>query len=342
MEVQRIESSNAAEWDEFVRSSPASTFYHLFGWKGVIEQSFGHQGYYLAAKSGGRIEGVLPIVHIKSRLFGSILCSMPFMGIGGICAENEDASTCLLNGARRLLQEVQGDYLELRHRKQTNFDLPVKKHKVTMTVQLAQDPETLWNGFKSKHRTAIRRAEKNNLEIKAGKGEYLDAFYAIEATGWRDLGTPFYRKSFFKNVLDAFEDCIDIYVVFWNDQPIATAFNGLFKDEVEGMWTYCLKSHSKLQTNYYLYWQMISQACERGYRQYHLGRSTAHSGASFYKTKWYAEPYQLYWEYLLNKNHHLPNLDAANPKYEKLRNVWKRLPVKVTQVVGPFVAKNIP
>lgn len=342
MEVLRTNSAKSAQWDEYVFANNESTFYHLFGWKQIIEKSFGHRTYYLTAMSGKRIAGILPIVHIKSRLFGSIFCSMPFMGIGGICADDQETAHVLLEAAGSLLKKEQGDYLELRHRKQTDFGLPVKRHKVTMTVELDPDPEVLWKGFKSKHRTAVRRAEKNNLEITLGQSQYLDLFYEIESVGWRDLGTPFYRKSFFENILGQLGQFIDIYMVFQNGQPVATAFNARFKGEVEGMWTYCLKEYSGLQTNYYLYWQMIKQACENGFNQFHLGRTTPVSGGAFYKSKWNAVPRPLYWEYVLNKASGLPALDTANPRFAKMIDLWKKLPVSLTRQIGPFIAKNIP
>lgn len=342
MEILQIDGSKAPEWDEYVLSNAESTFYHLFGWKNIIEKSFGHRSYYLMAKSGNQVVGILPIVHIKSRLFGSILSSMPFMGIGGICAENEEAAHALLDAADALLKKLKGGYLELRHRKKTNFQIPCKEHKVTMTIELDSDFESIWKQFKSKHRTAIRRSEKNSLKIKSGKSEYLDTFYEIESIGWRDLGTPFYSKYFFKNIFKELGNFIEIFLVFSNGKPIATAFNGLFKDEVEGMWTYSLKEYSKLQTNYFLYWQMIKSACENGYRWYHLGRSTTKSGASFYKAKWNAVPHQLYWEYILNTTNKPPEINTENPKFKYPIRIWKKLPLVVTKKIGPYIAKNIP
>ena len=45
---------------------------------------FGHDCLYLAARDhAGRIEGVLPLVRVKSRIFGHFLVSMPFLNYGG-------------------------------------------------------------------------------------------------------------------------------------------------------------------------------------------------------------------------------------------------------------------
>ena len=156
------------------------------------------------------------------------------------------------------------------------------------------------------------------------------------------MGTPIYRISFFENILDAFNNSVEIYLVIYKGKPIATAFNGLFRDTVEGMWTYSLKEFAKLQTNYFLYWEMIERACKSGYKLFHLGRSTSETGATFYKSKWNAVTRQLYWEYVLNKEAKVPDLTVDNPKYDLAIKIWKNLPVAITRFIGPSLAKSIP
>ena len=133
-------------------------------------------------------------------------------------------------------------------------------------------------------------------------------------------------------------------MVFYQGKAIATAFNGHFRDTVEGMWTYALKEHAGLYTNYLLYWEMIKDACIRGYTLFHLGRSTHESGATFYKSKWNAQTHQLYWEYLLNERRRsdLPELNVDNPKYKLAINMWRKMPVRITNWIGPFLSKSLP
>jgi FemAB-related protein (PEP-CTERM system-associated) len=342
MKIINLDNSNTHKWEEYVANHPDATFYHRHEWKQVIEKSFGHKTYYLMAVDNDEVNGILPMVHLKSLLFGSIFCSMPFLNFGGICANNDAAESALLKEARQILESSGGSYLELRHKKRSSTDLPAKTHKVSMTLELDADPDVLWKNFKTKHRTNIRRAYKNELEIKVGNREYLKDFFNIMSIGWRDLGTPFYKLSFFGNIFDAFSDAVEIYLVYLDGKPIATAFNGLFRNTVEGMWTYSLREFASLQTNYLLYWEMIKRACENGYKLYHLGRSTGETGATFYKKKWNAVTKQLYWEYAMNKEAEVPDLTVDNPKYDLAIKIWKNLPVAITRFIGPSLAKSIP
>jgi len=344
MQIKHLDNSNIHQWENYVNAHPDATFYHRHEWKEVMEESFGLKTYYLLAGDKNTVLGILPFVHLKSFLFGSIFCSMPFLNFGGICADNEKAEKALLSEASKIVKTSGGDYLELRHKKRSSADIPVKTNKVSMTLKLDQDTDVLWNNFKTKHRTNIRRACKNGLKIRVGNKDLLNEFYDIISIGWRDLGTPLYQKSFFENILDVFEESIEIYLVYYEGKAIATAFNFLFRNTVDGMWTYSLKEFSKLQTNYFLYWEMIKRACEKGYKLYNLGRSTSGTGATFYKKKWNAVTRQLYWEYILNESigNKLPELNVDNPKYQPAINTWRKMPVWFTKIIGPYIAKNIP
>src|ERR1022692_4891135 len=77
-------------WDAFVESSQEACNYHRWIWRRVIQETYGHVPYYLAATSEGRIEGVLPLVLVKSRLFGDSLVSMPFFSYGGVLTSRSE------------------------------------------------------------------------------------------------------------------------------------------------------------------------------------------------------------------------------------------------------------
>jgi serine/alanine adding enzyme len=87
---------------------------------------------------------------------------------------------------------------------------------------------------------------------------------------------------------------------------------------------------------------VLKYAIQKGFRNFSFGRSTTDSGTFRFKQQWGAQPKQLYWHYGLVKRGEVPLLSPANPKYALMINVWKRLPVKLTQWLGPRIVKNIP
>jgi len=342
LKIIQCNRANGAEWDSFLYSRPTSSFYHLFGWKNIIESCLGHKIYYFAAVEDGRFQGVLPLVYIDSLLFGKILCSMPFLNFGGICAANPATEKALLDEAKHLVDRERMAYLELRNMVKSNEPLPTSEKKVSMTLSLNDDPDVIWNGFKSKQRNSIRRAYKNGLSVKDGGMELLDDFYLILSQSWRALGTPIYRRDFFAEIISTFPDDTRIFVLYHDGQPVAAAFNGYFRDVVEGMWLGIDYRFQSLQPNYMLYWEMIKHGCKNGYRLFHLGRSSSESGGEFFKKKWNAETKQLYWQYYLGTSKNIPELNVHNPKFQLAIQLWRKLPLLLTKILGPPIAKNIP
>src|SRR5258705_5969201 len=92
----------AAEWDAFVRAQSGWTHFHLAGWRTVIERALGHECIYLVAREGasGPLRGVLPLVRVRSLIFGHFLVSMPFLNYGGPLG-SDDAVRALATEAER-------------------------------------------------------------------------------------------------------------------------------------------------------------------------------------------------------------------------------------------------
>jgi len=330
-------------WEDFIKENSHASFYHRFAWKQVIEETLGLKTFYLAAEEDGCIQGVLPLVLCSTAFFGRILVSMPFLNYGGICIATRQAKQQLLEKAKEITVSEGARYLELRHTHRVDENLPVKTHKVSMTITLEACSGKMWEKLGSKMRGLVRKAEKSGLVVQQGRKELLDTFYQVFSRGMRDMGTPVHQKSFFNSILRLMADSIKIFVVYYQGQPVGVAINGYFKDTVEGLWAAALrKQYPKLLINYALYWEMIRDACDSGYRFYHLGRSSKDSGAFHFKKKWLAQPKQLYWEYFLNRVSELPGLSVDNPKYQLPMKIWRRLPLKIANTIGPLLARGIP
>ena len=99
--VERLQAEDARElasWDAFVLANPQATFFHRAGWLKILRDVLHHDTYYLLARTQGRITGVLPLAHVKSRLFGNALTSLPFAAYAGVAAD--DGAPCGMPGAR--------------------------------------------------------------------------------------------------------------------------------------------------------------------------------------------------------------------------------------------------
>jgi len=344
MQTLKVSSDiDQRSWDSFVYGSDDATSYHRYAWKSVIEGSFGHRGYYLGAVDGlGALQGILPLIHMKSWLFGNFLVSVPFVNYGGLLCRSAEAQAVLLEEAERLRMTLSAEHVELRHLQRPLAKLPSKEHKVTMVLPLARSEEEQWAAFNAKLRNQIRKAEKNGISFTGGHLDLLDDFYAIFARNMRDLGTPVYGKGLFENVLATFPDTTRIFSVAYQGKTIAAGLASWFMDTIEIPWASSIADYKSLCPNNMLYWEAIRFAIEKGFSRFDFGRSTPDEGTYNFKKQWGAEPVQLYWQYLLGHGREIPAFNNKNPKYKLAIKAWRRLPVSVTRMVGPRIVRSIP
>lgn len=59
-----------------------------------------------------------------------------------------------------------------------------------MLLDLPQNSEALWAGFKSKLRSQINRSDKNGLIFTWGNSDTLKQFYSVFSANMRELGSP--------------------------------------------------------------------------------------------------------------------------------------------------------
>jgi FemAB-related protein (PEP-CTERM system-associated) len=336
-------SGNPEPWDAYVAAHPQATGCHQYRWGEVLERSFGHRTFYLAARDqAGTLRGVLPLVYMRSAFFGRFLVSVPFLNYGGLLCDDAEAEALLLQEAGRLKGVLGVAHVELRHLRRFAYDLTTKEHKVTMILPLQEDEDKQWHKFTTKVRNHVRKAVKSGLEARVGRLDLLDSFYEVFSRNMRDLGTPVYSKNFFREILNSFPESSRIIAVFNHDQVLAAGLALRFRQTVEVPWASSNRDFNVLCPNNLLYWQAIRMAIEEGATRFDFGRSSPGAGTYRFKEQWGAQPEPLYWQYLLADGRTLPELNPDNPRFKLAIRLWQSLPVGVTRILGPSIVRNIP
>lgn len=65
--IEAVGRDTAADWDAYVERAATGTIFHRFGWGAAVDSALGQRSIRLAALRQGRIVGVLPLVHRRSR-----------------------------------------------------------------------------------------------------------------------------------------------------------------------------------------------------------------------------------------------------------------------------------
>jgi serine/alanine adding enzyme len=335
-------SLNQSRWDAYVNSRPDASMYHRWDWGQVVEQTYGHKAYYLAATEGETLLGALPLVFMKSRIFGDFLVSAPFSSYGGVLSNTSEARSLLLEKAVELAQELRARHVELRQGDPGEVGWKETSARVRMEVQLPASAEELWKRLSTGMRNKVRNAHKNKLEIEWHAGEAVDDFYGVFAKNMRDLGTPVYPKIWFENLCRQFTDHVRIIILRDGKEPVAAGFVTLFRDVAELPWSASLQESRKKYSAVLMYWALLEWAFQNGYRRVDLGRCTPGSGTYEFKRHWLCKEITLRWYYWLSPGATLPELRPENPRYRWATQVWRKLPVAVANWLGPRIVRAIP
>jgi len=343
MKIKKLTPQDRSRWDLFVEKHPQSKIYHKYAWKEIIEKSFSKQALYYLAEQNGQVKGILPLIKFHTPLTGKALISIPYVNYGGILSDCSETQKQLLEKAETVRRENGSASVEFRTMQENNYDLPVKTNKVTFFLDLPDNEEVLMKQFKAKLRSQIRRPSKEGMVVKSGGQELLKDFYAVFCRNMRDLGTPVYGITFFKNICFFLPENHKIVVVYTKEgKAVAAAFLFFFKDTVEIPWASALRAYNRFSPNMLLYWKVLSEAIKEGKKKFDFGRGTKNGGTYRFKKQWGGRETQLYWHYLLPQDAPLPEVSKENPKYALAISMWKKMPLILSNLLGPHIVKHLP
>lgn len=336
-----MDSCAATEWDAFVDRCSGASFYHLYRWREFFSVTQGKETHYLAAYQGKKVVGVLPLVRQKSFLFGDYLVSLPYVNYGGVLADNIEIEVDLITELERLAKAIGVSHAELRGTAPVGA-LRVKTNKVAMCLNLPATSDELSKRLGAKLRSQIKRPLRESPTILTGGLELVDKFYEVFSRNMRDLGTPVYSKQMFVQIINQFPDDTDIVIVELNDKPTAVGFLLHNSNTTEVPWASSDRRYNRVGVNMLLYWEMLKLSIERGTSVFDFGRSSKDGGTYRFKKQWGAEPVQLHWSYWLADSDELPEINPENSRYSLAIRLWQKMPVRLTQMIGPALARNLP
>lgn len=343
LQIKRLSAPDLAQaqrWDEFVFACPQATFFHRAAWLRLVEQVFGHQGFFLYAERDGLIEGVLPLAEVKSRLFGHALVSLPFAVYGGVAARTEEAATALEQEAQAIAQRLGAAHLELRNTAPRHADWPSQDLYVTFRKEILPEEEANLLAIPRKQRAMVRKGIKNELlsQIDAG----VDRFFELYADNVHRHGTPAMPKRYFEALLREFGSDAEVLVVSdASGRPLSAVLSFYFRDEVLPYYAGDAEAARDLAANDFKYWELMRRACARGIKLFDYGRSKQGTGSYSFKKNWGFEPTPLHYEYCLYKRDAVPQNNPSNAKYQLLIKTWRRLPIGVANWLGPFIVRSL-
>lgn len=294
------------------------------------------------ARQHNKIVGVLPLFEQKSWLFGHSLVSTPFCVYGGVVADDHQIRKTLESAAYELGCDLNVDYVEMRDRHPIESEKPWIAHSqhTTFSCQLPDDPENILSQIKRKQRAVIRHALKNQLSWD--NNDAPEQCFNLYAESVRNLGTPVFSKKLFPALKQAFGSQCETLIIRNHDQePVSGVLSFYYKNQVLPYYGGGIHDARALKSNDFMYFQLMHLAHQKGARGFDFGRSKNNSGAYKYKKHWGMEETPLNYRIALVKATSPPNLSPNNPKYRYFIKLWQRLPLSISQKIGPLLSKYL-
>ncbi len=327
---------------QFLDTTSGATPFHSAAWGRAIEQACGHRWHMLGARdAAGRLVGVLPLHHIRSRLFGTALVSSGFAVDGGILVSDQSAIMPLAVAAIELADDLGVANIELRGGEcPTGWALDSESH-LGFVRALAADSEAELLATPKRHRAEVRKALANPLDVAIGRGAAdRDAHFATYATSVRNLGTPVFPKQLFAAVLDQFGDAADILTVRHGGKAVASVLSLYWQGAVMPYWGGGSREARALRANERMYFSLMEHGRQRGMARFDFGRSKAGSGPAAYKRNWGFDAEPLCYA-RWSRTGVVRDMNPTSGKYQLMVRAWKRLPLPIANRIGPFIARQL-
>lgn len=331
----------AARIEDFVREKGASVFHHP-AWLRGVEAGCGKRAGGFVCEQMGVVTGWLPLTEVRSLLFGNSLVSSGFGVGGGICAQSEGATNALAAAAQDFAAQTGFSAIELR-----GGSIPQgwkrwdDKH-CGFERELAADDEAELLAIPRKARAEVRKGLKNDLEVRVGReAQDLAAHYAVYSESVRNLGTPVFPKSLFRAMLEAFPDHSDILTVCKAGKPIASVLSFYHDGAVLPYWgggTFAARGE---RANERMYYELMLHARRKGMTRFDFGRSKTGSGPYSFKKNWGFDPVPLIYGSWTAPGESPRDVDPTSEAYSRKIELWKKLPLPITNTLGPWIARDL-
>lgn len=346
LEIARFEAREDSARDAFLRTQPGASIFHTAGWRRAVERVFGHAPRDLVAKQGGAIVGVLPLSLCRTPRFGRHLVSTPYGVYGGPVGATRDIERQLVARAVHEARELGVGRLELRCRDDLGLEGLVASDLYAAFVQdVPKDPAEIWSRMPKRARAEVRKTvEKHRLALSEGRF-YVDDLTRLFARSKKLLGSPAFPRAWFEALCDELGEGALVHVVRaqGNAQPIAATMSFVFNGKLDFYYIGVTDDANRsFNATNWLVVRLQELCTARGITRFDLGRSRVDSGPYQFKKNQGFEPATLAYRYALVRSKELPSFNPSNPKTEKLRETWTKLPDWTTDLLSPRLMRFLP
>lgn len=337
IEIRDINSKYGKLWNCYVSKKPDFKYSDLIEWKEIYREAYNIQSSHFVALEESRVMGNISLFLFRPFLLKSrfVACPISLEGSGGFHFENEEAKNALKDAIYNQLRVMKANYAEIHTLQGCGLPEEMKSDYANYLLVLEADKNAYWSALDSDERSAIRKAKRNNLEIRYT--ESLPNFFHTLHMGMKRHGVPWHNIKFYRLIIKYFKEKIKFIGIKYKEKNVASAMIFRYKEDVLAIVNMgSQKNDWPLRCNDLLYWGIIEYCYERGIRRIDMGRSLQGSSQAKFKLKWGAQPSSIYYNYVIGNKDTRFNMYYEGNFYNMATYIWRRLPLCITKNVGYF------
>ena len=358
MSTRAVEVDPLADprWNAYVRAHPRWTVYQLGAWARILREAYRFQPRYLALEDeGGRLRGVLPLLHKKGLVSDARVRSLPVFPAGGPLGDSRAEEVRLIEAARDAAAAGGASALAVISPADYGADLDgfvTDSLPPRWVVQVDDDPDTLRAGWRKTQNNlfrSLKKADKAAFAFREGNTPRdLRRFYGLYLRTMRKhrtLPRSLRQLELTRDLLGAGE--FRLFVVERDGRLAAGGAFHLFRDTVELIYNGSDDTLLDLRPNHALYWQMICWCAAHGYAAFDFGEASPTTSLGRFKSQW-AEPvpnYRYTWR-VRGEPSRAEAIAAAGYGVEQgggglAGKAWQRTPVQLTRLAAALAYRYL-
>ncbi len=327
----------------FVEGRADATPFHLPIWGEATAAGCGQAYRMLLAEDAGALVGLVPLTQVRSPLFGAALVSTGF-GVGGGVLGEGAAAGVLAEAAVEVARELGCPTIEMRGG--AAIDAPGwtfdDSRYLGFVRSLAGDDEAELLAIPRKQRADVRKALAAPFEVAIGRDRSaLAEHFRVYGTSVRNLGTPVFPRSLFREVVAAFGEDADVLTIRHEGRAVASVLSIYWRGTVYPYWGGGTAEARGLRANERMYFELMRHARARGCDRFDFGRSKVGTGPAAYKKNWGFVGEPLGYPTWTADGAAPRDASPLNPKYRLKIAAWQKLPLAVSNRIGPWIAKGL-
>jgi hypothetical protein len=297
----------------------------------ILQKTFGWKGAAFLV-----LEDQKPVGYFSCMMINGRMVSMPHFSYGGLLTTHPDRKELfgkLLPLLNDYFGKEAGASLPYLVRDYSSIGNYVVNTKIISWIDIADRNQD--DVIPAPQMSRVRKALKAGLTSKNGGPELLGDFYSVYSRNMLRLGSPVLPLKLFRNILEGYHGgTARVVCVYIDNKPVGAGFLMSYAGFFENTWFSTLSNYNHLYPAQLLHHEMIGLAVQEGGHTYSFGRSTAGSGVHEFKRRWNTNETIVYW------NYDKP-VTSDLRKARFLSQLWKYLPLRIANAVGPLVSGRV-